>query len=67
MTESAVVACPFCGVEFREPGDWCPHYIGLQEDLTLDDYKDFISGEYPAETVPDEEGNAHYFLKRTEA
>lgn len=59
------VACPFCGAEFATPDDWCPHFIGTQADLTLDDYKDFISGEFPAETVADEEGQPFYFMKRT--
>lgn len=58
------VRCPFCDTEFATPDAWCPHYLGVQADLTLDDYHDFISGEYPAETVEDEEGNAVYFMKR---
>lgn len=60
------IACPFCQTAFQSPDDWCPHFIGLQGDLTLDDYKDFISGEYPAETVGDDDGNAWYFMNRDE-
>lgn len=60
------VECPFCGQPFEQPGDWCPHFIGLQADLTLDDYKDFLSGEFPAETADDGQGNVFYFLNRGE-
>ena len=60
------VKCPFCDVAFDNPDAWCPHFIGTQADLTLDDYKDFISGEWPAEVVADEDDEPFYFLKRTE-
>lgn len=60
------VECPFCKTVFDNPDAWCPHFIGTQADLTLDDYKDFISGEWPAEMVSDEDDVPFYFLKRTE-
>lgn len=60
-----MIVCPFCKTPFDSADAWCPHFIGLQHDLTLDDYKDFISGEYPAETLADSDGNTYYFLKRT--
>lgn len=56
--------CPFCDTQFQEPDDWCPHWLGAQADLTLDDYKDFISGEFPAQTVADEDGTLYYFMVR---
>jgi len=59
------VECPFCHTVFDSPEAWCPHFIGTQSDLTLDDYKDFISGEYPAETITDEDEIPFYFLERT--
>ena len=58
------VKCPFCDAAFGSVEDWCPHFIGFQADLTLDDYKDFISGQYPAETADDGEGSLYYFLDR---
>ncbi len=58
------VVCPFCGTAFDAPDAWCPHFIGTQADLTLDDHKDFLSGEFPAETAADEEGTPYYFLNR---
>lgn len=58
------VRCPFCETPFDSPDAWCPHFIGTQADLTLDDYHDFISGEYPAESVADEEGELYYFMMR---
>lgn len=60
------VECPFCQVLFDNPEAWCPHFIGTQSDLTLDDYKDFISGEWPSEVVADEDETPFYFLQRTE-
>ena len=60
------VACPFCNTLFDNPEAWCQHFIGTQADLTLDDYKDFISGDWPAEVVTDEEDVPFYFLQRTE-
>lgn len=60
------VKCPFCDVAFDNPDAWCPHFIGTQADLTLDDYKDFISEEWPAEVVTDEDELPFYFLKRTD-
>ena len=61
-----MVTCPFCATVFDTPEAWCPHFIGTQDDLTLDDYKDFISGEFPAETVADDEGTPHYFMQRVQ-
>jgi hypothetical protein len=58
------VTCPFCQTEFNSPDAWCPHFIGTQADLTLDDYKDFISGEFPAQTVADEDELPFYFMVR---
>ena len=58
------VTCPFCGTAFTQPDDWCPHLLGSHADLTLDDNKDFLSGEFPAEIVADEDGNPFYFMKR---
>lgn len=60
------VHCPFCQVAFDTADAWCPHFIGTQADLTLDDYKDFISGEWPAEVASDEDETPFYFLQRTE-
>lgn len=60
------VQCPFCQTAFDNPDAWCPHFIGTQHDLTLDDYKDFISGEWPGEVVTDEDDVPFYFMKRTE-
>jgi hypothetical protein len=62
-----MVTCPFCDITFDTPEAWCPHFLGTQDDLTLDDYKDFISGEWPAETVPDEEGTPYYFMQREQS
>jgi hypothetical protein len=59
-----MIVCPFCSAVFASPEDWCPHFLGTQSDLTLDDYKDFISGRYQAETVADEEGIPYYFMVR---
>jgi hypothetical protein len=59
------VTCPFCGTVFARHDDWCPHLLGSQADLTLDDHKDFLSGEFPAEEVADEEGTPYYFLDRS--
>lgn len=59
------VSCPFCETVFDNPDSWCPHFLGTQADLTLDDYKDFISGDFPADTVTDEDDNPFYFMCRT--
>lgn len=61
------VVCPFCKITFDNEDAWCPHFIGTQPDLTLDDYKDFISGEWPAQVVADDDDDTpFYFLQRTE-
>jgi hypothetical protein len=58
------VHCPFCHTAFDAPDSWCPHFIGTHDDLTLDDYKDFISGDFPAQTVTDENDLLFYFMER---
>lgn len=59
------VRCPFCGEVFDNPDAWCPHYVGTHAELTLDDHKDILSGEFPAEVVEDDEGVAYHFILRT--
>jgi hypothetical protein len=60
------ILCPFCSIDFSAPDAWCPHFLGTHDDMTLDDYKDFISGEWPAETIADENDLPYYFMKREE-
>ena len=64
MTGEGAVVCPFCGTTFVAADSWCPHLLGPQADLTLDDYHDFISGEYAAKTMEDADGEPWYFMVR---